>query len=232
VITSTGDGFSRLLGLGTLSSADDFVYEIKAADSDDTIDAIIIDIDSPGGIPVAADEMMSALIETNKPVVAVIRSVGASAAYWVAAGADRIIASPVSQVGSVGVTMSYLETASSTDIVGSRWIDISSGLYKDAGNPERALRDEERAHFRAQVASVHEYMVDRIAEARRVFTREEVAQLADGRAYVGTEALRLKLVDALGGVKDAEQWIAETLEKQTSEVVRCGQEGTVFGDLF
>jgi signal peptide peptidase SppA len=169
IVTTTSGGISDLLGMGALSTADDFVATISAVDADETVEAILIDIDSPGGTPVAADEMMGALLSARKPTVVVVRELAASAAYWVAAGADHIIASPVSDVGSIGVTMSYLETASSTDTEGSRWVDISSGVYKDAGHPERPLRGEEQAFFKSQVDTVHEYMVDRIAQARTVW---------------------------------------------------------------
>ncbi|MBP9750083.1 MAG: signal peptide peptidase SppA [Candidatus Pacebacteria bacterium] len=221
IVTTTNDGFTRVLEYGTLSSADDFVASVQWAEEDPTIDALLIEIDSPGGTPVAADEMLAALLNTRKPVVAVVREMGASAAYWVAAGADYIVASPVSDVGSIGVTMSYLETASSTESEGSRWVDLSSGAYKDAGHPERSLRFEEQAYFKSQVESVHHYMVQRIAEARPVLSLEEVTALADGRAYVGTEALRLKLVDALGSFNEALAWVGETVGKNTDEVVLC-----------
>ncbi len=232
IVTTTGGGVTQLLDLGALASADDFVENIQMAEDDDMIEAILVDIDSPGGTPVAGDEMMSALLATQKPVVAVIRETGASAAYWVASGADHIIASPVSNVGSIGVTMSYLETASSTDTEGSRWIDLSSGAYKDAGHPERPLRDEEVAHFKTQVDKVYEYMIDRIAGARKVFTRDEVVALADGRTYAGTEALHLKLVDALGGFDEARTWIAGQLGISPESAVFCAPAGGGLSDIL
>lgn len=232
IITSAGDGFQELLGLGMLSSADDFVDAITNAEADDYIDAIVVDIDSPGGTPVGGDEMMAVLLEAEKPVVAVIRDLGASAAYWAAAGTDHIIASPVSNVGSIGVTMSYLETASSTEVEGSRWVDLSSGDYKDAGNPERPLSEIETAHFRGQVDEVHDYMVDRIANARAALSREDVSRLADGRAYVGTRAIELKLIDALGGFAEARTWIVGETGLPAEDVVLCESYGGGWEALF
>lgn len=232
IVTTTGDSISAILGMGQLSTSDDFIASITAAENDENVQAILISIDSPGGTPVAADEMLNALLASEKPTVAVIRELGASAAYWVAAGADHIIASPVSDVGSIGVTMSYLETASSTVIEGARWVNLSSGAYKDAGHPERALRGEEEAFFKSQVESVHEYMVDRIAFARPVFTREEVAALADGRAYIGTEALKLKFVDALGSFDEAYTWIANAIGGTADDVVLCEPYGSGWDALF
>jgi protease-4 len=232
ILTTTSDGFTELLGMGGLVSADDFITNVTTAEHNDDIEAILVDIDSPGGTPVAADEAMTALLVVEKPVVSVIRDVGASAAYWVAAGTDHILASPVSNVGSIGVTMSYLEIASTTDVRGSRWVDLASGAFKDAGHPERPLRPKEEEHFKRQVDSVHEYMVERIAAARPVFTTEEVAALADGRAYVGAEALGLKLVDALGGFAEARTWIAQQLNREEDELVLCAPYRSGWASLF
>ncbi len=232
IITTTDNGLSQVFGLSAITSADDIVAMLKFAEEDESIDAIIIDIDSPGGTPVAADEIMTVLAEIEKPVVAVVRDRGASAAYWVAAGADHIIASPVSDVGSVGVTMSYLEFASTTDNQGARWIDISSGEYKDAGNPDRVLSDKEEKHFQSQVDKVHEYMVDRIAESRKALSRDELAILADGRAYIGTEALKLKLIDELGGFDEARAYLMKKLQAEEDEVVFCAPSGGRFGNLL
>jgi len=203
VLMTTDNGLGMLLGMGSVTSADSIIEDIQEADNDERIKAIILDIDSPGGTPLAGDEIMKAIQSTVKPTVAVVRDRGTSAAYWAAVGADHIIASAVSDVGSIGVTMSYLELASSTDFEGSRWIDISSGEYKDAGQPERPLTQKEREHFQGQVDNVHEYMVDQIASTRDTLSREEVAELADGRAYLGAEALELKLIDEIGGFDTA-----------------------------
>ena len=231
VLTTTDNGLGMILGFGVVASADGIIDEIMQAEKDDEIEAILLDIDSPGGTPVAGDEIMKALKTVSKPTVAVIRDRGTSAAYWAAVGADYIIASPVSDVGSIGVTMSYLELASSTDISGSRWIDISSGEYKDAGRPERILSEKEKEHFQGQVDDVHEYMVNQIAEARSSMTREEIAQLADGRAYLGTEALELKLIDEVGSFREASVYLDKRLQIY-EDITLCPAMGGGIEDLL
>jgi protease-4 len=231
VLSTTDSGFAQLLG-GVITSADAVVADIEYADEAEHVRAIVLDVDSPGGYPVAADTIMDALLAAEKPTVAVVRDLGASAAYWAAAGADHIIASPVSNVGSVGVTMSYLEFASTTELEGARWVDLASGDFKDAGNPERALREQEEEHFRSQVDTVHEYMVDQIAAARGAISRDELAALADGRAYVGTQALELKLVDELGGMDSALDYIALILGMQTEDLTLCPPPSGGLDDLL
>jgi len=221
IVVASDDGVGTLLGLGGTVSADTIANEIAAADDDAAIQAILLDVDSPGGTPVGGDEVMQALLDAKKPTVALVRDMGASAAYWAAAGADRIIASPASDVGSIGVTMSYREIADSKETEGSRWISLSSGPFKDAGNPERPLTNEEQMYFQGQVDAVYQYMLDRIANARKALSREELAALADGRAFVGSEALALKLVDELGSFTEARTYLERELGLEEGEAVLC-----------
>jgi protease IV len=232
ILMTTGSGLDQIFGLNTIVSADSVIESIELAEEDDTIEAILLDIDSPGGTPASADEILSKLKTTTKPTVAVIRDLGTSAAYWVAVGTDHIVASPVSEVGSIGVTMSYLESASSTEMDGSRWIDLSSGLFKDAGNPERTLSEGEELYFQSQVDTVHEYMLDRIAEARPEIRREELEVLADGRAYLGADALPLKLIDELGGFAEALKYLATSLSKNEDDMVLCPVQGGGLEELL
>lgn len=233
VLMTTDNGLGDLLGLGVIRSADSVVESIETAESDDDIVAIVLDVDSPGGTPLAGDEIMRALRNAEKPVVAVVRDRGTSAAYWAMSGADHIVASPVSDIGSIGVTMSYLELASSTDNSGSRWIDLSSGSFKDAGNPERVLSEEEEEYFQGQVDSVHEYMVDRISESRSVLTKEELSKIADGRAFLGSEALELNLIDALGSFPEALDYVRSVLlVGDQRELILCPSESGGLGDLL
>ncbi len=229
VLTTTSGGYGVL---DYATAADQAVAQIVDADMDDSIVAILVDIDSPGGTPVAGDEIARALHDATKPTVAVVRDMGTSAAYWAAAGADYIIASPVSDVGSIGVTMSYTELAGANDEEGSRWVGIASGAHKDAGNPERPLTEEEQAYFQTQVDTVHEYMVSRIAEFRPILTREEYAALADGRAYLGSEAQTLKLIDGVGGIAEARVHLAQKLTVSEDLVTICAAEDTMFAGLL
>lgn len=232
VLMTTDNGLGDILGFGAISSADSIVEKIQQADADDEILAILVDVDSPGGTPVAGDEIMQALHKAEKPVVAVVRDRGASAAYWAMSGADYIVASPVSDVGSIGVTMSYLELASSTNNTGSRWIDLSSGTFKDAGNPERVLSKKEKDYFQIQVNSVHEYMVSRIAESRSAISKEELSNIADGRAFLGTEALELKLIDALGSFDEALEYLSGVLSRGHTEMKLCPVKSGGLEDLL
>ncbi len=232
ILLSTASGLTELVGGGGIASADAVMASIRAADKDDAVVAVVLDIDSPGGLPVAGDDIMQTLRGTTKPTVAVIRDIGTSAAYWAAAGADYVVASPVSDVGSIGVTMSYREVASSTEYEGSRWIDLSSGAFKDAGNPERMLRSEEHTYFQGQVAAVHAYMIERIATARPALTREALATYADGRSYLGSEALDRKLIDKLGSFPEALAYVDTVRGEPLGTAQLCDPDQGLLAEWF
>jgi protease-4 len=222
VLVTTDMGLSSLLS-GSYASADALARDIRRADEDPSIKAIVLDIDSPGGTPLAGDEVMQALAEAKKPTVAVVRDLGASAAYWAASGADALVASPASTVGSIGVTMSYTEEAGKNVQEGGRFVEIASGKFKEAGNPERELSKEEQAYFQKQVDDLFEYMLSRIAEQRTGVPKDTLRGLADGRVFLGTEAKNLGLVDIVGGFPEALTYIQDTLtsEGEDGEVVLC-----------
>lgn len=231
LVTTGGTMNSSFVSEGTVS-ADDILWQIREAETSEEIQAILLDVNSPGGTPVAADEVARALASSSLPSVALIRDMGTSAAYWAAVGTQHIIASPISDVGSIGVTMSYVELAGITEEEGGKFVEISSGTFKDAGNPDRTLTADEQQYFQGQVEKVHEYMLDRLAERRVSVARTELAVLADGKSWIGKQALGLGLVDSLGGIDEATARIAQILAIPRSEVVFCDVSGNVIDELL
>ena len=197
--------------------ADEVVYQIRSAEKQNNVKAIVIQIDSSGGRPVASEMLTNELLRTSKPTVALIREGGTSGAYMVATGADTIIASPMSDIGSIGVTASYIETAGSVEQDGNKYIELTAGKYKDAGNPERPLTDEERALIQKDINATHDDFINIVAKNRNL-PIENVRQLADGFSMNGKMALEKKLIDSLGDEWTAETWITE---KTGEDVVYC-----------
>jgi len=194
---------------GNIVGSEDVVFNIEAAAKDPAIKAVLIDVDSMGGTPVAADEVAKALKALTKPSVAVIRGYGDSAAYWAATGANIIFASPLSDVGSIGVTSSYLENVGFNAKQGYSYQQLSVGKFKDMGDPNRTLTAEEKQIVMKQLEENYNYFINTVAANRKIPV-EEVKKLATGESWSGTEALKLKLIDQLGGFLEAEAW----LEKQ------------------
>ena len=194
---------------GDIAGSDIIVRNIETAAKDPNVKGVLIDIDSTGGYSVAADEIAKALKAFNKPSVAVIRGYGDSAAYWAATGADIIFASSLSDVGSIGITSSYLENAKYNNKEGYTYQQLSLGKYKDMGNPDKPLTAEEKQIMMKQLEHSYNYFVETVATNRKIPV-EEVKNLATGESFTGTEALQLKLIDQLGGLPEATDW----LEKQ------------------
>lgn len=194
------------LSSNDVTGSEDIVSAIWAAEEDENIKAVLLEIDSYGGMPVAGEEIADALKNLSKPSVAVIRQSGTSAAYWAATGADRIFASRNSDVGSIGVTMSYLEEATPD----KKYVQLSSGKFKDAGNPDKPLTNEEKELLLRDIKIIHENFINAVAVARNI-PEDQVRIIADGSSVLGDSALSLKLIDEIGSWKAAEKYLEQQI---------------------
>ena len=209
LITITGEiGGSDGL-LSRPASPDDIVGTIERAGKDSRVKGMLVEINSPGGSPVASEEIMKALKSSKKPKVAVIRDIGASGAYWVASAADYVVASPVSLTGSVGVTASYLEFSQLLQKYGVNYERLVSGENKDIGSPYRNLTEQEAAIMLEEVGKLHEYFLNSVKENRKLTDPAAIKKIATARVFLGSEAKDLGLVDELGGKEEAEDWLMQ-----------------------
>lgn len=193
---------------------------LESVANDPLIEGVLVDINSPGGTPVAAEAIAELIAESSVPTVGVIGDLGASGGYMAAVATDYLIASPMSLVGSIGVTMSYLENVKQNEEEGLSFIELTSGEFKEAGNPNRELTEEERAKFQHDLDVVHEAFMQHVATYRNL-SLDEVRPLADGSGYTGKDALDKKLIDALGGRKAARAHFAKTLGRELTDVNFC-----------
>lgn len=196
-----------------VASSEDIITVISDADEAENIKGIMIDIDSYGGNPVAAQEIADALKRAKKPVVALIRGAGASAAYWVATGADAIVASNLSDVGGIGVTMSYLDFSGYNSKEGYVYNNLRTAPFKDYGDPEKPLTEEERALMMRDLMITHEAFVKAVADNRKLLV-SAVEKMADGATVMGEMALKNKLIDRLGSYEDAEDYLKEKIDEE------------------
>ncbi len=191
-------------------ASQDIVQAISAAENDDEIKAIVIEVGSVGGSPVAGEEISIALKKATKPTVVFIRDVGASAAYFAATGADRIFASKFSEVGGIGVTMSYLDEVELNKKEGYTYNTLSAGKFKDAGDPDRRLTQEEKNLFMRDINIMHQNFIKAVAENRNLDI-EKVKMLADGSVLLGEAALENGLIDQIGGIYEVMDYLSETI---------------------
>ena len=193
---------------------------MASVEEDDNIDAILIEINSPGGTPVASQRVADRFRDSPLPVVSLIGDIGASGGYMVAAAADAIVASPMSNVGSIGVNMSYLEESEKNEEEGITYVQLTTGEYKDAGSPNRPITEAEREKFQADLDIVHNEFVSIISNYRNM-SIEDVELVADGASMPGTRALDAGLIDYLGGRAEARGVLASLTGKSLAETRFC-----------
>lgn len=199
---------------------DDILSAIRTAEADSGLIGMLLRIDSPGGSISASETIAEALKSSPLPSAALIRETGTSAAYHAATGAGRIYASEFSDVGGIGVTMSYLQYAKQNEDSGLEFISLASAPYKDYGNPDTPLTLAERALIERDLAMYHAAFVRQVAENRGL-PLETVESLADGSSVPGTLAVELTLVDEIGGQNDTRSWFAEQAQISPEDVVFC-----------
>jgi len=192
---------------GMIVDARDTIEQIIQLREDDTIKAIVVRIDSPGGAVAPSQEIYREIRKTvpQKKVVASMGAVAASGGYYIAAAADGIIASPGTITGSIGVIMAYTNYRALLDKIGLVPVVVKSGSYKDTGSPVREMTAEERELLESLTEKIHQQFIQDIVAGRQM-NPEKVSQLADGRIYTGEESKALGLVDRLGNIEDAVEW--------------------------
>lgn len=195
---------------GDQTASEDIVYSIEQAEKDDNIKAIILEIDSYGGYPTAGEEVANALKKVKKTAIALIREGGASAAYMAASATDKIFASKNSDVGGIAVTMSYLDRVRQNQKEGLTYIPLSSGKFKDTGDPNKPLSQEEKNLLMRDANILHQNFVKMVAENRNLDIKK-VEVLADGSTMLGEMALQNGLIDQIGGLSEVKEYLKEKI---------------------
>jgi len=202
------------------TNADDALAMLRMAEDDPNILGVLVRVDSSGGSPVASEIIANGFKNSSLPVAALIREIGTSGAYLVATGAKTIISSHFSDIGSIGMTMSYLDNTAKNIKDGLQYVSLASARFKDYGDPDKPLTQAERALIERDLKIYHEQFVKEVAENRNLPV-EQVAKLADGSSMPGSLALKDGLIDALGDQETARNWFAEKLEISPKEVIFC-----------
>ena len=168
------------------------------------ISAIVIRIDSPGGLVAPTQEIFEKVksVRDVKPIVSSMATVAASGGYYIALGSDSLIANPGTIVGSIGVIMNYPIATELLDKVGIKFETVKSGGLKDVGSYSREVTEADRRHLNEMVTNMHNQFIA-VVEENRDIDRSEIIKLADGRVFTGLQSKDLGLVDMLGTFDDA-----------------------------
>jgi protease-4 len=219
---------------GVISDSREIIRGIKSFVDDGGVKAVVLRIDSPGGGVGASQEIYEEVVKARKikRVVASLGEVAASGGYYVACGADKIVANPGSMTGSIGVVMHFANLEELMKKIGYKGYVIKSGAHKDVGSPFREMTPEEKQLLQEMVDTVHQQFIKAVAEGRKL-SIEKVTALADGRIFAGEQARDLGLVDELGDLEDTIQIAAAMAGiKGRPAVVYSRKQRPSFFDLF
>ncbi len=199
---------------GEIVESRDTLRELEEFAENDSVKAIVVRINSPGGAVAPSQEIHRELLrvreETGKPVIASLDTVAASGGYYIAVGCQEIISNEGSITGSIGVIAQWFNIEKLVE-----WAKVSpqtftSGEMKDAGSPYRAMSDTEKAYYQRIVSQLHGQFVQAVIDGRKgKMSADEIRKIADGRVFTGQEASEIKLVDEIGGLEDAVRRAAE-----------------------
>ncbi|MGH7820108.1 MAG: signal peptide peptidase SppA [Candidatus Binatia bacterium] len=189
---------------GVIEESEDTVETLDRIARSDSIRAVVLRVDSPGGGVAPSQEIYDAVLRVRekKPVVASLGAVAASGGYYIAAASDVIVANAGTLTGSIGVVMELANFRQLLDKIGLAAVVLKAGKYKDIGSPVRPMTDEERALLEGLLTNIHEQFIGAVSRGRKL-PADDVRKVADGRIYSGEQALELGLVDQLGGLRDA-----------------------------
>ncbi len=202
---------------GLISDSREVVDWINELEKKDFIKAVIVRINSPGGVVGPSQEIFMALenLARERTVIASMGAMATSGGYYVASPAHKIVANPGTLTANIGVKASLTNMQELLQKIGIEDQAIYTGKFKDAGTVTRPMTEYERDYLQDLLEDMHDQFVQDVARGRNM-DLEMVASLADGRAMTGRQALDAGLVDALGGMNDAVQLARELagLEKE------------------
>ncbi len=189
---------------GLISDTADLRRSLESLGESEDIKAVVLRINSPGGAVAPSQELYETIktLDSKKAVVASMGSIAASGGYYAATATRRIIASPGSITGGIGVIVQFVSAEGLLEKIGLKGYVIKSGKFKDAGSPLRKMRPEEKAMLQEVVNNVNSQFIKAVAEGRAM-KESAVKKLADGRIFTGEQAKKNGLIDELGGLTQA-----------------------------
>lgn len=193
---------------GMILDDDELIERLETIRKSPQAKALVVSISSPGGTTYGGERIFKALraVAAEKPVVSDIRTLAASAGYMIASAGDTIIAGESSITGSIGVIFQYPQVQELMNKLGVSLEEIKSAPMKAEPSPFHAPPEEAKTMIRSMIMDSYAWFVDLVAD-RRKMPREEVLQLANGAIFTGRQALKVKLVDKLGGTPEIREYL-------------------------
>jgi protease IV len=202
------DHIARIKVEGTITDDEELLERLERVRESAMVKGVVLHINSPGGTTAGGEAVFEAVrkLAAEKPVVAQVGTLAASAGYMIASAADHIVARQSSIVGSIGVLFQYPDITGLMENMGIKVDGVKSSPLKAEPSPFTPTTEEERAMIRALVMDSYEWFVG-LVQDRRPLDRAQVLALADGSIFTGRQALESRLVDSLGGEEEAVRWL-------------------------
>ena len=201
---------ARVTISGVITDNTELIERLDSIRKNDRAKALIVRLESPGGTSYGGETLYKAVraVAADKPVVAEVRTLAASAAYMVACGGDYIVAGDTSIVGSIGVIFQYAQVADLLEKVGVSVQEIKSAPLKAEPSPFHEASPQARAMIRSMVNDSYNWFVDIVAECRSL-SRTDTLELADGSIFTGRQAADNGLVDIIGGDTEIRAYLSD-----------------------
>ena len=189
---------------GVLTDSRTIIKQLDRYRDDASIKAIVLRINSPGGAVGPAQEILREVekIRPKKKIVASLGTVAASGGYYIASGADLIMANRGTATGSIGVIMQFTNVEGLTKKIGLDFFNLKAGRYKDVGSPFRPMTPEDKAYLQVLIDNIYQQFLTDVARNRKI-PLAKLKVLAEGKVYTGEEAKQIGLVDEFGNLPDA-----------------------------
>jgi protease-4 len=196
--------------IGPITDSKKAVQDIRRFVKDDNIKALVIRVDSPGGSVGPSQEIYDAVKKAKaiKPLVVSMGSTAASGGYYIACGADTVYANPGTITGSIGVITQVITVDKLVEKADIEVHTVATGKFKDSGSPFKEFSVDDEVYFRSMIDDIYDQFVEDVAACRKI-DEAKVRELADGRVYTGRQAKKNKLVDELGSMQDAVDFVAK-----------------------
>ena len=194
--------WTRFMGAATL---DVMTRDFTALVNDDSVKAIVLDIDSPGGVAFGVEQFANIVYEARevKPIYSITSTMMASAAMWIGAAAEEVfITGEVVMTGSIGTVISHIDISELEKMLGVKTTEISAGKFKRIASNFKPLSEEGRAELQSQVNHVNDAFVSAIAKFRGVEVEIVVSDMADGKTLIGSKGIEAGLIDGILSAED------------------------------
>ncbi|MES2615445.1 MAG: signal peptide peptidase SppA [Bdellovibrionota bacterium] len=223
----------KLMGEISGDTADEILDKFKTAKEDSMAVGVLFEVSSPGGSVVPSQEIYDQIksLQESKPVVVYVREMAASGAYYSSASASKIIANRGSIIGSIGVIMEGFEADKLIQFLKINPVTIKTGALKDTGSPTRAMNETDKKYLQGLIEETREEFVNDVKSARKT-TAEDMNFMSDGRVVLAPQALKLKLIDAIGTRDDALSEIAKLAKQKKTPELFYYENIDTFSEIF